>query len=98
MKTIWKYPLQLRDVQTIKVPSLSNFEDDHGLIWGQVLHIGQQDGIPTLWMMVDSERDPREIEIRIIGTGHECPNSLDYDYLGTTICEPFVWHIFSKLL
>ena len=97
VKTVWKYTLEILDTQTVRIPSLSNFENEHGLIWGQVLHVGQQNNIPTLWLMVDTDRPERNVEMRIVGTGQECPDPIDWDYIGTSVCDPFVWHIFAKL-
>lgn len=87
-KTIWKYTLP-RDGQTIEI---------HEYIV-EVLHIAAQDGVPTLWAIVDSQR-PRDgyTEIVAWGTGWPLPDDVyqECDYWGT--CEDgygYVWHYFA---
>lgn len=87
-KTIWKYTLP-RDGQTIEI---------HERIV-KVLHIAAQDGVPTLWAIVDPDR-PREgyTEIVAWGTGWPLPEDvyLECDYWGT--CEDgcgYIWHYFA---
>ena len=84
-KTIWKYKLP-RDGQTIEI---------HEYIV-EVLHIAAQDGVPTLWAIVDPQR-PRDgyTEIVAWGTGWPLPDDVyaECDYWGT--CEDgygYIWH------
>ena len=88
-KTIWKYRLP-RDGQTIEI---------HEYIV-EVLHIAAQDGVPTLWAIVDPDR-PRDgyTEIVAWGTGWPLPDDVyqECDYWGT--CEDgygYVWHYFAE--
>ena len=88
-KTIWKYTLP-RDGQTIEI---------HEHIT-EVLHIATQDGVPTLWAIVDPDR-PRDgyTEIVAWGTGWPLPDDVyqECDYWGT--CEDgygYVWHYFAE--
>ena len=88
-KTIWKYKLP-RDGQTIEI---------HERIV-EVLHIAAQDGVPTLWAIVDPDR-PRDgyTEIVAWGTGWPLPEDvyLECDYWGT--CEDgygYIWHYFAE--
>ena len=87
-KTIWKYTLP-RDGQTIEI---------HEYIV-EVLHIAAQDGVPTLWAIVDPDR-PRDgyTEIVAWGTGWPLPDDVyqECDYWGT--CEDdygYIWHYFA---
>ena len=87
-KTIWKYRLP-RDGETIHI-------EEHIV---EVLHIAAQDGIPTLWAIVDPDR-PRDgyTEIVAWGTGWPLPEDVwqECDYWGT--CEDgygYVWHYFA---
>ena len=87
-KTIWKYRLP-RDGATIEI---------HEYIV-EVLHIAAQDGVPTLWAIVDSDR-PRDgyTEVVAWGTGWPLPDDVyqETDYWGT--CEDgcgYVWHYFA---
>lgn len=98
MKTIWKYSLELLPFQTLQVPALSNQSGEYKYIWGQVMHVGQQNDIPALWLLVDTEAPVRNIDISIVGTGQECPDLGEWDYLGTSFCGSFVWHVFARIL
>ena len=87
-KTIWKYRLP-RDGATIEI---------HEYIV-EVMHIAAQDGVPTLWAIVDPDR-PREgyTEIVAWGTGWPLPDDVyqECEYWGT--CEDgygYVWHYFA---
>ena len=87
-KTIWKYRLP-RDGATIQI---------HEYIV-EVLHIAAQDGIPTLWAIVDPDR-PRGgyTEVVAWGTGWPLPDDVyqETDYWGS--CEDgcgYIWHYFA---
>ena len=87
-KTIWKYTLP-RDGQVIEI---------HEYIV-EVLHIAAQDGVPTLWAIVDPDR-PRDgyTEIVAWGTGWPLPDDVyqECEYWGT--CEDgygYIWHYFA---
>ena len=87
-KTIWKYRLP-RDGATIQI---------HEYIV-EVLHIAAQDGIPTLWAIVDPDR-PRNgyTEVVAWGTGWPLPDDVyqETDYWGS--CEDgcgYIWHYFA---
>jgi hypothetical protein len=65
----------------------------------EVLHIAAQDGVPTLWAVVDPDL-PRDgyTEIVAWGTGWPLPDDVyqECDYWGT--CEDdygYVWHYFA---
>ena len=62
----------------------------------KILSIQEQNGIPMMWAIVDSDNEVVEpLEIVAIGTGWELPTGLE-DYLGTAQDEyGFVWHYFS---
>lgn len=87
-KTIWKYQLP-RDGQTIEI---------HEYIV-EVLHIATQDGIPTMWAIVDPDR-PKDgyIEVVAWGTGWPLPEGVyqEWSYWGT--CGDgcgYIWHYFA---
>ena len=87
-KTIWKYQLP-RDGETIKI---------HEYIV-EILHIAEQDGVPTLWAVVDPDylRDGYT-EVVAWGTGWPLPDDVyqETDYWGT--CGDgcgYVWHYFA---
>jgi hypothetical protein len=65
----------------------------------EVLHIAAQDGVPTLWAIVDPDH-PRDgyTEIVAWGTGWPLPDDVyqECDYWGT--CEDgygYIWHYFA---
>ena len=65
----------------------------------KILNIQEQNGIPMMWAIVDTDNEVVEpLEIIAIGTGWELPTGLA-DYLGTAQDEyGFVWHYFSLKL
>jgi hypothetical protein len=65
----------------------------------EVLHIAAQDGVPTLWAIVDPQR-PRDgyTEVVAWGTGWPLPDDVyqECDYWGS--CEDgygYIWHYFA---
>lgn len=84
MRKIYKYELP-QSGYTITIP--------HVIV--KFLEIHTQNGIPTIWIIVDPEVEPvNPVEIIAIGTGWELPNGLS-DYLGTAEDEfGYVWHYF----
>lgn len=89
MQKIYKYRLP-RDGQVITI---------HDNV-AEFLHVGAQDGDPTVWAVVDlDKRYKRECEIVAWGTGWDLPDEvwIDCDYIGT--CEDgygYVWHYFAR--
>lgn len=86
MNTIWKYILELKDIQDVKMPFGAN-----------VLNAQLQDGKITLWAKVQSFNSPEPRRFIINGTGHELNDEGDI-YIGTVQQLPFVWHIFERPL
>ncbi len=83
MKTIWKFPLKLVDIQDIKLPIESQF-----------LSCINQDDMATLYFIVNPELPKTRLEIFIYGTGNPAYPE-DKIFLGTVSIGHFVWHIFS---
>lgn len=86
MRTIYKYKLP-RDGQTITIAEY--------II--EVLHIGTQDGRPTLWAVVDTDK-VQETEVVAWGTGWPLPDDVYFetDYWGTAEDGAgYVWHYFA---
>jgi len=88
MKTIWKFPLELTDRQTIKMP-----------IDAQILSVQSQGNVICLWAIVD-ECDGNRLVPRtffIAGTGNPLPcNPKSMAFIGTVQIVPFVWHVFES--
>ena len=84
MKTIYKYPLEIKnDTCNLLVPG-----------YRRPLHVGlDPTGTPAIWMEVDTTSVPVPMTIFIVGTG------FDFDpkgklYLGSFVDGSFVWHIY----
>jgi hypothetical protein len=82
-KTIWKFPLEITDVQTIDVPEGSKF-----------LAVQVQRDVPCLWVLVDPTAPKERFEIHTVGTGNPAPDGLEY--LGTyqVVALNLVFHVF----
>ena len=85
MKRIFKFPLQVSDLQKIGMPK------DSTLLTVQV-----QNGVPCLWVVVETDKEIEERFIRIIGTGHSVPENV-LRYIGTfqVMKGTFVGHVFE---
>lgn len=85
--TVWKVPLVITDQQKVKLPSVC-----------EPLSVGMQYGQPCLWARVEPDAPPRDVVIRIAGTGHPLPLE-PLRFIGTLITEggSLVWHVFQEL-
>lgn len=68
-KAVWKYNLD--EVTKIGVPS-----------GYQILTVQLQQGIPCVWILVNTENPKEEVTIKIYGTGHTIEDNIG-KYLGT---------------
>lgn len=87
MKTIYKYPLEIKDEQIIDLPP------NH-----TILSVQMQNDVLCLWALVEpSNYMTTEVKIRIYGTGH--PVDEEGEFLGTFQDERmngyFVGHVFK---
>jgi len=85
MKTILKYPLEVTDAQKLWVPTGAS-----------PLCVQMQNGTPALWILADTACALIEIDIRIVGTGHDASGLTSSQYLGTVQQRDgaLVWHVF----
>lgn len=86
MKRVYKYPLSYVDNPLLTLP-----------IGAQFLHLDMQDGVPTLWALVDPEEQGQEERaLRFAGTGHPISEEI-IAHIGTTIDHEMglVWHLFE---
>jgi hypothetical protein len=83
--TIWKFPLQVADRQTVMMPG-----------GAAILTAQMQSGQLCLWAQVEATQTKTPRVIRIFGTGHGIPDA-DNDYIGTVQMGPLVWHVFEEL-
>lgn len=86
MSKIFKYPLQVTDQQTIKMP--------YG---AKVLCVQVQDGTPCLWALVDPTVESVDHFVNTVGTGHPT-NQVAENYVGTYQLQggALVFHVFIK--
>ena len=86
-QTIWKYPLEIQDVQTIRMS-----------IGAEILTVQNQDGKPCLWAEVDADdkvsAEPRYIEVYETGQAM-IGMSLDRKYIATIQIGQTVYHVFN---
>ena len=82
MRTIYKYQLELSS--EVEIPE-----------GGKVLTFQYQNGIRTIWVLVDTSNPPVKRKFLIQGTGWELPD-YDMEYIGTAQQGVlFVWHLFE---
>ena len=72
MRTIYKYPIEITDSQTLEI------SEDHKFLSVQV-----QNDKPCIWALVDTETPESPVNIHIYGTGHPIPKDLSMTYIGT---------------
>lgn len=87
MKTVFKYPLVVHfATQVIEMPEEA-----------EVIHVAEQNGVPTLWALVESDFAPVERRFFVRATGQEVWTAgIDsFKHVGTAFVGPFVWHVFE---
>jgi hypothetical protein len=82
VSTIYKYPLVMVDVQSIRLPR-----------GARPLCVQLQDETPCLWVEVEPHRAGHNAKVFIVGTGHGVPNEA-VKYLSTVQMGVFVWHFY----
>jgi hypothetical protein len=83
MDTIYKYPIEITDEQTLSIPAAFD-----------PLHVGlDPNGAPCLWCAVDSNRIKRDVKVAVVGTGNHLPQDVKR-HVGSFVQGPFVWHVF----
>lgn len=81
--TIWKFPLEVTDKQTINMP-------DHA----RCLSVQVQHGIPCLWAQVREEAPVVSRVFYTYGTGHPMPPRPG-EYISTYQFDALVFHVYS---
>jgi hypothetical protein len=88
--TVHKYPLTIAADTVVELPSSAI-----------VLHVGQQNGVPMMWVRKDYESSPDLCDrtFSCMGTGWSMVevDSIYYDHIGTVQIGDFVWHYFEKV-
>lgn len=85
MKKIYKYQLQLEQLQFLDLPE-----------GYKILNFQVQNNIPTIWVLIDDYVNEQEsITIRLFGTGWDIPEDYEGEYIGTAQVDDLVWHYFK---
>lgn len=87
MKTIYKYELEVTDVQKIVLPKDA-----------EILSVGIQNDEPVLWVKLDTDARPYVARtIIIVGTGGPIPDGLNLRFIGTFDYQSTYWfHVFVE--
>lgn len=93
MKTIYKYPLEIKDTQFIKLPAGAQ------ILTAQTQKTGYREQL-CLWALVDTDNKTKTREIVIIGTGNPiklADESWLLNYISTVqqLDGRLVWHVFE---
>ena len=86
-QTIYKYPLDIVDSQTIKMPANA-----------VPLHVAEQSETLTMWAQVNTANEVIDYDIQIFGTGHHLPSEGLGARVGTVLMGDFVWHVYAREL
>ena len=87
MYAIYKYPLDITDVQHVAIPETA-----------RMLTVQAQGDQVCLWALVDADSPPKARTVRVYGTGHPIEDAIARGayYAGTaqTCGGQLVWHVF----
>jgi hypothetical protein len=84
MKTVYKYPLLIADVQEARLP-----------LGAQLLSVQMQNGHPCLWALVDTEAPKGYRKIIMTGTGTPAENVGRHISTFQMNGGALVWHVFE---
>lgn len=92
MRTIWKFPLDLREPNEIRdgTPVYNLTVTAHS----ELLDFQMQNGVPTVWVDFYTENPEWITPVAIVGTGQELPHWAD-TWEGTVQDGEFVWHLYK---
>lgn len=82
MKTVFKYPLSGQD--SVFMPK-----------GARILHGELQDGMMTLWALVERNAAMEIRHFAVYGTGHDIDDTHWHEHISTVFNGPFVWHVFE---
>ena len=97
MTSIYKYPLgmDIHHGQTLEIMMPRG---------AKLLDLQMQGQIPTLWAIVNPEKELKKYVFHVFGTGFEMTDydKKYYDYVGTiqymtVLGGPLVWHVFRVM-
>lgn len=85
MKTIYKYPIEITDEQTLSMPE-----------GAQVLSAQMQGNTLCIWALVDSGNFNCDRRVRIFGTGNPVVLDGNWKFVDSVHERIFVWHVFVE--
>ena len=87
MKTIFKYPLNIDDELTIRMPQSA-----------RILAVQTQSETPCIWALVESRAASCSRRLAVRGTGHEAEGLDNATYVGTFQLAggALVFHVFDR--
>ncbi len=86
MAQIWKFELAPTDCQQFEMPKDA-----------KIISVQTQHGVICLWALVNNTEETEQRCFRIVGTGHECEETLyDAEFLGTIQLHggDLIFHVF----
>lgn len=85
--TIFKYPIGIEDIQTVRVRANP-----------KVIHVGMDPGGQLcIWAEVDRDSPETSHVVHVYGTGHPLRDNRG-NHLGSVLDDQFVWHVYSESL
>lgn len=85
MRTIYKYPIKVTDVQEVKMP-----------FGAKIICAQLQNEVVTLWAECETFNSNTSRTIEIFGTGHQIDGQYSRTYVGTVQQGGFVWHVYER--
>lgn len=89
MKRVYKYPVEIADVQTILLP-----------IGAQILSVQVQGGNPYIWACVNPSAESEPRRFRLFETGHNIESENCLKFIGTfqLLGGRLVYHLFEEVV
>lgn len=86
MKTVWKYPVELKDYFEVDMPE-----------GAEILSVEMQGTSPCMWALVRANETPTERRLfRLAGTGHPINEQENLKFIGTFFMRGvLVFHLFE---
>lgn len=85
MITIYKYPLSITDIQTVKMPKGAT-----------ILCAMDQNGTLCIWAEVNPANELEDRHIEVFGTGHPIDTN-SRAYIASVVQGAYVWHVFQRI-
>jgi hypothetical protein len=85
MKTIYKYPIEITDEQTVNMPT-----------GAQVLSAQMQGTQLCIWALVEVGNINCDRRVRIFGTGNTVKLDGNWKFVDSVQERIFVWHVFVE--